>query len=123
LRIEASLPFRVLDRAEALWDPWGYAAAESWVTEVANHPAPDLTGQTFGKLTVLERSGTTPSKVGKNSGGRAIWRVQCTCGRVITRTTKELRVRPWCGDCAPEKKRPDPKKLSAYKQWMKRYSR
>jgi hypothetical protein len=41
-------------------------------------PLIDLSGKTFGRLTVLEKAG--------NSGGKAVWLCQCKCG-----TKKEIR--------------------------------
>lgn len=46
----------------------------------------DLTGQTFGKLTVLEESGRIH--------GGARWKCQCECGRVVLCRAKNLK----CGD-------------------------
>ena len=43
----------------------------------------DLTGQRFGKLTVLEPA--------ENIGSRTAWRCRCDCGQETTVTTKQLR--------------------------------
>jgi hypothetical protein len=43
----------------------------------------DLTGQVFGKLTVLEQS--------ENKGARTAWRCRCDCGRIVTVVTTSLR--------------------------------
>ena len=43
----------------------------------------DLSGQRFGKLTVLEPA--------KNVGNRTAWRCRCDCGREIVPTTLRLR--------------------------------
>lgn len=43
----------------------------------------DLTGQKFGRLTVIERAGS-------NSNGRALWRCHCECGNEIIRTGNTL---------------------------------
>lgn len=43
----------------------------------------DLTGQHFGRLTVLRRC--------ENIGGRVAWECQCECGNVCKTTTKNLR--------------------------------
>jgi hypothetical protein len=44
----------------------------------------DITGQLFGKLTVLEYTG-------KNSEGRALWLCKCECGKQATVVGKHLR--------------------------------
>jgi len=50
--------------------------------------APDLTGQRFGKLTVLSKVGS--KKVG--NGQTAIWKVKCTvCSAVFERLTPKLK--------------------------------
>lgn len=42
--------------------------------------APDLTGRTFGRLTVLGRAGSAPT-------GKALWRCACSCGgETVTKT-------------------------------------
>lgn len=53
--------------------------------------APDLTGKTFGELTVLERF---PSR-----GGRACWKCRCSCGNTVVVTGRDLRggYRTHCG--------------------------
>ncbi|KAA0679435.1 hypothetical protein [Roseomonas genomospecies 6] len=43
----------------------------------------DLVGQTFGRLTVLERS--------RNEKGLSTWRCQCSCGRITEVETARLR--------------------------------
>ncbi len=43
----------------------------------------DLTGQQFGRLTVLEPA--------ENTGGRTAWRCRCTCGQETVVTTCHLR--------------------------------
>lgn len=50
------------------------------------HPANyvDLTGQVFGRLTVLERYGSTPN-------GSALWLCQCSCGNTTIQRTAVLR--------------------------------
>lgn len=45
----------------------------------------DLTGQRFGKLTVLERDYQHPDKK------RAYWKCQCDCGNIITTRGESLR--------------------------------
>lgn len=44
----------------------------------------DLTGQRFGRLTVIERAGKTPQ-------GRAKWKCKCDCGKVVNVTGTNLR--------------------------------
>jgi len=43
----------------------------------------DLTGQKFGRLTVIERAGT--------HNGHAVWKCVCACGNQITALSSELR--------------------------------
>lgn len=38
-------------------------------------PIKDLTGQTFGRLTVLEEAG-------RDNNGKVLWKAQCTCGNI-----------------------------------------
>ena len=45
--------------------------------------AEDLTGKTFGNLTVLERA--------ENKGGRITWSCRCTCGNTTTAYSYELK--------------------------------
>jgi len=45
----------------------------------------DLTGQRFGRLTALNRVGSTKS-------GAALWRLRCDCGGETTAHTGELRI-------------------------------
>lgn len=48
-------------------------------------PKIDLTGQTFGRLTVIETAG-------RNARGRLVWHCKCSCGeRLVTPTTDDLR--------------------------------
>ena len=51
----------------------------------------DLTGQRFGKLTVLGAA--------ENIGSRTAWRCKCECGQEATVTTRRLRAGSWtsCG--------------------------
>lgn len=51
-------------------------------------PAKDLTGQKFGFLTVLQRSGTS---AGKNKKAR--WLCQCDCGQQVERESQYLRTK------------------------------
>lgn len=46
----------------------------------------DLTGRVFGKLTVIEYS---PEESKKR--GRVTWKCLCECGRIIYRTTHDLK--------------------------------
>lgn len=45
---------------------------------------PDLIGQRFGRLTVIQSAGSTPK-------GRAQWLCRCDCGNMTTVTTAHLR--------------------------------
>lgn len=53
----------------------------------------DLTGRTFGRLTVIERVGSQPSK----NGTHATWRCRCDCGEERTVTTRYLDADASCG--------------------------
>lgn len=48
------------------------------------HKWPDLTGLTFGKLTVIERQGS-------NKLGSSLWLCQCQCGQNTVTTTTALK--------------------------------
>lgn len=48
----------------------------------------DLTGQTFGKLYVIERVSSTTGKANKN---KVVWKCQCQCGRVVNVVAGNLR--------------------------------
>ena len=49
----------------------------------------DLTGQKFGRLTVISQNGfTSPNKYGQR---HAIWYCKCDCGNYIERTTDVLK--------------------------------
>ena len=51
----------------------------------------DLTGQKFGKLTVIRLLGSDISLIGRTSNEKKnIWECQCECGGIINRTTNEL---------------------------------
>lgn len=45
--------------------------------------ATDLSGQTFGRLTIVGRAGT--------ANGRNLWRAKCACGKWAAVTTTSLR--------------------------------
>lgn len=49
----------------------------------------DLTGQRFGRLVVLERTGTYKGSDG--SGSSPIWKCQCDCGEVVEVIGRNLR--------------------------------
>ena len=49
----------------------------------------DLTGQIFGRLTVLEKAGSLP--VGKKGGKQVMWYCECTCGTWTLTSTGHLR--------------------------------
>lgn len=44
----------------------------------------DMTGQTFGRLTALERAGTSPDR-------KARWLCRCACGNTVVAVGKEMR--------------------------------
>lgn len=44
----------------------------------------NLVGQQFSRLTVLERAGS-------DKRGSALWKCQCTCGRITTALTYQLK--------------------------------
>lgn len=46
--------------------------------------APDITGQTFGRLTVVSRAEN-------NKRGKAMWTCQCSCGQEVTVLGRDLR--------------------------------
>lgn len=48
----------------------------------------DLTGQRFGRLTVLERAGSYQYPFG---GSVAVWRCRCDCGEVVDIIGKNLK--------------------------------
>lgn len=49
----------------------------------------DLTGKRFGRLVVLERTGTYKGVDG--SGGSPIWKCQCDCGAITEVIGRNLR--------------------------------
>lgn len=54
----------------------------------------DLLGQTFGKLTVVERAGSAVYRYAdKHMTTHARWLCRCACGREVMRTTAYLRSR------------------------------
>lgn len=48
----------------------------------------DLTGATFGRLSVIQEA---PSKKGSNGSSRCAWQCKCECGNTIVATTRDLR--------------------------------
>lgn len=57
---------------------------------------PDLSGKTFGCLTVLHRAPNEPEKYGR----AAIWKVSCTCGHTFTARRSALKeTRSFCDSC------------------------
>lgn len=63
-----------------------------------NIKALDLTGQKYGKLTVLERVENYVSPKGR---ARAKWKVQCDCGNIFESTTSNIRSgKNQCWECA-----------------------
>lgn len=57
----------------------------------------DLTGQKFGKLTVIGKSGRSDSK------HRIYWECLCDCGNTVQRRTDGLSVNSMCMNCARKK--------------------
>lgn len=51
----------------------------------------DLTGQTFGRLTVIERAENLYPAPGCSNGSRVAWRCRCECGRECITTGQALR--------------------------------
>lgn len=45
----------------------------------------DLTGQKFGKLTVLKKTNK------REDGGRIVWKCKCDCGNIVEISSKRLR--------------------------------
>ena len=62
----------------------------------------DLTGQRFGKLTVIERA---PNHITKGGNSLVCWKCKCDCGNVKTVTACHLRNghSMSCGDCENQK--------------------
>lgn len=59
-----------------------------------SHPVLDLTGQKFGCLTVIKQAGTTQRvspRTGKLIAHKALWLVQCVCGKRLVRSSPSLR--------------------------------
>jgi hypothetical protein len=54
-------------------------------TEMARRKVVDITGQVFGRLTVVRRSGTQASR-------HATWLCVCSCGETVTVTGKAVRM-------------------------------
>lgn len=48
------------------------------------HNLKDLTGQKFGRLTVIERAGS-------DKRGEALWKLRCDCGNVVVSTSYHVR--------------------------------
>ena len=57
----------------------------------------DITGQKFGKLTVLCRKGYTNNEKRKN----ILWLCRCECGNEVLRTASHLKsnYNNTCGEC------------------------
>lgn len=60
---------------------------------------PDLTGQTFGKLTVIRKS---EERITRGSKERVAWECRCECGNVVLRTSESLLEDKdrMCSDCS-----------------------
>lgn len=79
----------------------------------------DLTGQTFGRLTVLKRNG-------KDKDGSALWLCECVCGRFVTVRSNSLRFGKTqsCGCIARERRTThNMSKTRIYDTWHKMKSR
>lgn len=61
----------------------------------------DLTGQTFGELTVLERDIEYPKINEIKKKSETYWKVQCSCGNVFTKSRSMLKTGKWlaCPSC------------------------
>ena len=86
----------------------------------------DLSGQTFGQLTVLDRAG-------RDDTGKTLWRCRCECGRIANVTGLNLRtgntkscgcLKRRTGEANPKFKAPDPVNIqrqkrtsAAYRHW------
>lgn len=57
----------------------------------------DLTGKQFGELTVIARIPPTEDR------GYTVYECQCSCGRRVIRTTKNLRHNSGCSECRNNK--------------------
>lgn len=69
-------------------------------------PAQDMTGQVFGRLTVIERAGSD-----RKNGG-AMWLCECSCGNVAKIRGSELRTsRRSCGCALAEHRARGPGKV------------
>lgn len=66
------------------------------------HPRLDLTGQTFGELTVIEPAGDC---IDLNKQRRSQWKCLCSCGRVTVVGTNSLRTGNTrsCGNCGKKR--------------------
>lgn len=53
------------------------------------NPAKDITGQTFGYLTVVQRAG---SRKTTGTSAKALWEVQCVCGKTSIMVGTNLRI-------------------------------
>lgn len=58
--------------------------------------AKDISGQRFGKLTAVHRSGTITRSSGKK---RALWMFRCDCGGSVERSIADARRSPRCVQC------------------------
>lgn len=73
----------------------------------------DLTGQKFGKLTVLYKN----SKRAKCGKLMTYWHCKCDCGNECDKPSSELRSNKFisCGECSPQKLRSDHQDLTGMK--------
>ena len=60
---------------------------------------PDLTGLTFGKLTVIKHS---EERITRGSKTRAVWECRCECGNIVLRTSESLldEKERMCAECS-----------------------
>lgn len=71
---------------------------------IMSQPLPNLIGQKFGKLTVLELSEK------KDSRGGGIWVCQCDCGNIKEIKHKNIQTTKSCG-CLPTSWKDDPNRI------------
>ena len=83
--------------------------------EISRSMGRDLMGQTFGRLTVIARSGSN-----KHNGGR-LWECKCSCGNTtITRADALLSGHTQsCGTCCPRETMADRTRIGSEKEEQK----
>ena len=72
----------------------------------------DLTGQKFGKLTVLEKTNK------RQDGGSIVWKCKCDCGNIVEISSKRLRnnINVSCGCYQKERQKYSMSKLQNRQQ-------